>query len=193
MNIGISLTSSLQVGQEYIELTKSVAKLLAESGFGIVYGGTEYGMMKELATGYKAAGGTKLTGVMSRELERVTKEYKAFSGLDETVWTETMGERMRTIADKSDGFLILPGGYGSVEEMTSYVGGKQNKLFDKPIVLYNHDQFYDSLIAFFDGMHAKGFSKIRLEELVHITSSEEGIVEYFKSYSKTALPDKFVA
>jgi uncharacterized protein (TIGR00730 family) len=192
MRIGISLTSSLRVGEEYIDLTKSVAQLLVENGIGVVYGGTDYGMMETLANSYKEAGGTELIGVMSKELEAVTKGYKAFEGLSEVFWVTTMGERIRTIADKSDGFLLLPGGYGTLEEMLSYVGGKANKLFDKPIILYNHNHFYDTLITFFDEMQSKGFSKIKLNELVQISTSIEDVSNYLQSYSSVNLPDKFI-
>ncbi len=191
MRIGITLTSSISVGQEYIDLTRSIADLLAKENFGIVYGGTEYGMMKELAEAYKLSGGKDLTGVMSRELESVTKGYKAFNDLDETLWVETIGERVRAISDKADGFIILPGGYGTLEEAGIIIGGKVNKLYDKPIVLLNYGGFYNSLISFFDEVNQKNFSKIRIHDIVTICDSEDGVIEYFKSYSKQEIPDKF--
>lgn len=191
MKIGITLTSSLSVGQEYIDLTRQVAELFARAGFGVVYGGTEYGMMKELAEAYKHAGGNDLTGVMSRELEAVTKGYKAFENLDTSFWVETIGERVRTISDQADGFVILPGGYGTLEEMAVIIGGKANKLYDKPIVVVNFNGFYDHLITFLDEMCRKNFSKIQLKDIVHITSSVDDLVEYFKNYKTSELTDKF--
>lgn len=192
MKIGITLTSSLSVGQEYINLTRTVAEILAREGFSIVYGGTEYGMMAELAKSYKEAGGTELIGVMSEELKSVTKGYKAFENLDKTIWTNQMGERIRTISDISDGFVILPGGYGTLEEIMSIVGGKANKIYDKPIIVLNHSHYYDTLLSFFDEMQKKQFSKIKIQELVHVCENPDDIVNYFKSYSQTILPDKFV-
>lgn len=73
MRIGITLTSSLSVGQEYINLTRKVAERLAGEEMGIVYSGTDYGMMSELAKVYKDAGGSDLTGVMAKGLMAVTK------------------------------------------------------------------------------------------------------------------------
>jgi predicted Rossmann-fold nucleotide-binding protein len=75
MNIGITLTSSLGVESKYIHLTEQVATKLAQQDFGIVYGGTAYGMMATLATAYKATGGTDLTGVMAKDLMAITKDY----------------------------------------------------------------------------------------------------------------------
>jgi len=192
MKIGITLTSSISVDQEYIDLTRSVLSLLARNNFGVVYGGTEYGMMKELAESYKQAGGVELVGVMSRQLERATLNYKVSDKLDSSYWVETIGERISTIAELSDGILILPGGYGTLEEMGVYVGGKANKLFDKPIIIYNHNNFYDAFISFLEEMFSRGFSKIKLSDVVHIVTSEEDIVSYFNTYSKVSLPDKFV-
>lgn len=192
MRIGITLTSSLSVGQEYIDLTRTVATTLAQNNFDIAYGGTEYGMMKELAVSYKQSGGKSLLGVMSRELESVTKGYKAFEQLDETIWVQTIGERIREILNKSDGFIILPGGYGTLEEIGVIVGGKVNKLYDKPIILLNHAGFYDKYIAFLDEMVKKDFSKVNVRDIVFVTDSPAEIIEYFTSYSKAKIPDKFV-
>ncbi|MBP7831986.1 MAG: TIGR00730 family Rossman fold protein [Bacteroides sp.] len=192
MKIGITLTSSLSVGQEYIDLTHNVAEMLARNGFGVVYGGTEYGMMAELAQSYKNAGGNELIGIMSEELKSVTKGYKAFENLDNAIWTNQMGERIRKIIDTSDGYIILPGGYGTLEELMSILGGKANKIYDKPIVLLNHNHYYDKLVAFLDEMQNKEFSKIAIRELAHICETPEDIINYFNTYSQSTLPDKFV-
>lgn len=192
MKIGITLTSSLHVGQEYIDLSKHISKILAESNFGIVYGGTDYGMMAELANGYKEAGGKDLTGVMSRELEVVTKGYKANEKLDKAIWVEKIGDRIRTVMDNSDGFIILPGGYGTLEEITAIVGGKANKLFDKPIVIVNFKNFYDKFLEFLDEMQQKEFSKIAIRDLVHVVENTEDIINYFNNYSVSVIPDKFL-
>lgn len=192
MKIGISLTSSLSVGQEYIDLTRTICELFAKEGFGIVYGGTEYGMMKELAESYKQAGGKDLTGVMSHQLAGVTKGYKAFDNLDQALWVDTIGERISTISHNADGLLILPGGYGTLEELGSMIGGKANKIYDKPIVILNYNGFYDHLIEFLDNMSEKNFSKINIRDIVHVADSMDGVLDYFKNYSTTVIPDKFV-
>lgn len=192
MKLGILLTSSLAVGGEYIELTKLVSNKLAEQKIGIVYGGTEYGMMKELAVGYKNAGGPDLTGVMSRELESVTKNYKVFDGLDSIFWENKIVERTRKISDISDGFIILPGGYGALEEMTSIIGGKVNKLHNKPIVLFNYNNFYDKFLLFLEEMHARSFSKISFADVVYVCDDLDDALNYFKTYSSNIIPDKFV-
>lgn len=192
MNIGITLTSSIQVGEEYIELTRKVAKRLAEAHHGVVYGGTAYGMMLELAEAYKQAGGEKLIGVMSKDLMEATKAYEAFGGLDETYTFDTINGRKDKLASAADALLILPGGYGTLEELIDYTGGKINKLSDKPIAFYNYNGFYDTFIRFCDELKEKQFSKIALSEVALISDDLEAILHYFETYEAHEIADKFV-
>jgi uncharacterized protein (TIGR00730 family) len=192
MRIGVTLTSSLNVGNEYIELTRELSSMLAKQNHGIVYGGTDYGMMSELATTYKSNGGKDLVGVMAEDLIKVTKGYKAFSGLDEKHLLPTMEDRKRKIVELSEGFIILPGGYGTIEELGTIVGGKANKLFDKPIVLYNYKGFYDKFIDFLRSMTSKSFSKVSIESIVHENDNTKDILDYLVNYQPTFVPDKFV-
>lgn len=192
MKVGITLTSALEVGQEYIDLTEQVASSLAKEGHGIVYGGTAYGMMLTLASAYKAAGGTQLTGVMAKDLMAVTKGYVAYEDLDESFLEDTMENRKHRIVEQSDAFIILPGGYGTFEEIGSIIGGKVNKLYDKPIALYNHGGFYDTLVAFLNEMQSKAFSKVPITEFVYISDKLDDILSYATSYRPKELADKFV-
>ncbi len=191
MRIGITLTSSMHVGEEYIELTKRVAEALAQKSYGVVFGGTDYGMMSTLANTYKNVGGAALVGVMAKDLAEVTKGYIPYANLDEAIWYETMGGRKEAIIKKSDAFLILPGGYGTIEELADIFGGKVNKLYDKPIAIYNHKGYYNTLIAFFDELHAKEFSKVKFSEIVFISEDLEDILHYFLTYSGNKVTDKF--
>ncbi|OGH90128.1 MAG: hypothetical protein A2537_03600 [Candidatus Magasanikbacteria bacterium RIFOXYD2_FULL_36_9] len=192
MKIAITLTSSLYVGQEYIDLTDAVAKKLAHENHGIIYGGTAYGMMLKLAESYKNAGGNYLVGVMSKDLMRVTKGYVAYTKLDEAYTLNTISERKDKIFTDADAVLILPGGYGTIEELITVVGGKVNKLFDKPIALYNHNNFYKTLILFFNELQKKEFSKIKFEDVVYVSDNLDDVLKYFKSYKPTNLADKFM-
>jgi len=192
MKIAITLTSSLYVGQEYIDLTDAVATKLALENHAIIYGGTAYGMMLKLAESYKKAGGNHLVGVMSKDLIAVTKGYEAYSKLDEAHTMNTIGERKDKIIADSDAVLILPGGYGTIEELTTVIGGKVNKLFDKPIALYNYKGFYDTFIAFFNELEQKKFSKIKFEDVVFVNDNLDDILNYFISYKSIDLADKFV-
>lgn len=192
MKIGITLTSSLDIEQKYIHLTEKVAQEIAQKGCGIVYGGTDYGMMKVLAETYKDEGGTDLTGVLSTELMRVTKNYRKYERLDHEYIVETMEDRKQKIISLSDAYLILPGGYGTFEEIGSIIGGQANMLYSKPIAVYNYEGFYDMLLSFLNEMKMKNFSRIHPSELFFTANNLEDIFNYFEQFKDHTLKDKFV-
>lgn len=192
MKIGITLTSSLSVGQAYIDLTEKVAKTLADKNYGIVFGGTDYGMMSTLANAYKDAGGAELIGVMAKDLMAVTKGYVAYDKLDTSFLEETMENRKHRIVEQSDAFIILPGGYGTFEEIGSIIGGKVNKLYDKPIAIFNYDGFYNTLIVFLHEMQEKDFSNIPITDFVFVSDNINDIINHFETYKQKNLADKFV-
>lgn len=186
------LTSAIQVGPEYVALTETVATYIASEKWGIVYGGTDYGMMKILAACYKRRGGRDLVGVMAEYLMKATKGYKAYEGLDESYTLTTVPERIEKIMELSDGFLVLPGGYGTLEELGVIVGSKANKFSNKPIVMYNFKGYYDSYLSFLNHMTDLHFSKISPAEIIKVTDNIEEVIDYFKSYAASSIPDKFV-
>lgn len=192
MRIGITLTSSLDVDQRYIDLTDVVAKTIATSGNGIVYGGTDYGMMSRLAESYKLAGGKDLCGVMAKDLMSVTKNYKKFDGLDEEHVVNTMEDRKRKIIELSDAYIILPGGWGTFEEIGSIVGGQANKLYSKPIAFFNFEGYYDTLFDFLQKMFREKFSRINPNEIFFSSDNLDLILKFFDEYSSKELRDKFV-
>ncbi len=192
MRIGITLTSSLEVDQKYIDLTDKVATEIAYRGNGIVYGGTDYGMMSRLAESYKLAGGRDLCGVMAKDLMAVTKNYKKFGRLDEEHIVETMEDRKRKIIELSDAYIILPGGWGTFEEIGAIVGGQANKLYSKPIAFYNFEGYYNTLFDFLQKMYENKFSRINPNEVFFSSESLDEILKFFESYSSKELKDKFI-
>lgn len=192
MRIGISLTSSLDVDQKYIDLTDQVASTIASKGYGIVYGGTAYGMMSKLAESYKNAGGKDLCGVMAKDLMIVTKNYQKFSKLDEEYVVDTMEDRKKKIISLSDAYIILPGGYGTFEEIGSIIGGQTNKLYSKPIAFYNFEGYYNTFFKFLEEMFEQKFSRIKPSEVFFSSEHLDEIISFFEHYSKKDLKDKFV-
>lgn len=192
MRIGITLTSSLDVDQKYIDLTDKVATGIAVKGNGIVYGGTDYGMMSRLAESYKVAGGKDLCGVMAKDLMAVTKNYKKFGRLDEEHTVETMEDRKRKIIELSDAYIILPGGWGTFEEIGSIVGGQANKLYSKPIAFCNYEGYYDTLFDFLEKMFREKFSRINPKEVFFSSDNFDEIFNFFETYTASELRDKFV-
>jgi uncharacterized protein (TIGR00730 family) len=149
-------------GSRYIELAAQVSRRIVERGFGIVYGGGRVGLMGVIADAALDAGG-EVIGVIPEAL--ATAEV-AHGGLTQLHVVSSMHERKALMADLSNGFIALPGGYGTMDEFCEIVTWGQLRIHDKPIGLLNHDGYYDELIALFDKMVAEGF----------VTSKNRGLV-----------------
>lgn len=137
----------------YIALARSVGSQLAEQGLGVVYGGGKLGLMGALAHGALDAGG-EVIGVIP---EGLVETEAAFTGCTELHVVTTMHARKQAFTDLSDGFLTLPGGVGTMDELWEAVSWAQLGYHTKPVGLLNAFGFYDGLIAFYKQMTAVGF------------------------------------
>jgi uncharacterized protein (TIGR00730 family) len=123
-----------------------LGKLLAERGIGLVYGGGHIGLMGVLADAALPLGG-EVIGVIPQAL--VDKEL-AHSGLTELRIVSTMHERKALMADLADGFIALPGGFGTADELFEILTWAQLGIHTKPIALINVDGYFDGLLAWLD-------------------------------------------
>lgn len=130
----------------YLELAASVGSGLAARGIGIVYGGGRVGMMGAVADAALATGG-EVIGVIPRGL--VDREL-AHRGVTELVVVETLHERKSTMSSLADGFIALPGGLGTLEELAEVASWAQLGLHAKPIGLLGPDGYWDALTAWLD-------------------------------------------
>ena len=145
--------SSAGTDTVYAEAAQEVGRLLAGCGLRLVYGGGRVGLMGIVANAALAAGG-RVVGVIPKAL--ADKEI-AHTNLTELIVVSSMHERKAQMAELSDGFLALPGGFGTWEEFCEMVTWGQLHLHEKPCGLLNVAGFYDSLLAFFDRAAAVGF------------------------------------
>jgi uncharacterized protein (TIGR00730 family) len=136
-----------------LEITRQVARAIVYAGFGIVYGGGRVGLMGALADAALAVGG-EVVGVIPRSLARVEV---AHDGITTLHVVETMHERKALMTDLSDGFVALPGGFGTMDEFHEILTWRQLRIHDKPIGLLNVNGYYDPLLGQFDRMVAEGF------------------------------------
>ncbi len=123
-----------------------MGRLLAERGIGVVYGGGRVGLMGAVADAALAAGG-EVIGIIPHAL--VAREV-AHAGLTELRVVDSMHERKALMAELSDGFLTLPGGFGTLEEFFEVVTWRQLGIYDKPIGLLDAAGYFTSLIRFCD-------------------------------------------
>ena len=138
--------SSLGARPVYAEVARALGALLAARGIGLVYGGAKVGLMGAIAGAALSAGG-EVIGVMPEPL--VLKEV-AHAGLTELRVVKSMHERKAMMADLSDGFIALPGGFGTFEELCEVLTWAQLGLHRKPCGILNVDGYFDSLLQLFD-------------------------------------------
>jgi len=143
----------------YAEAAITFGTELARSGIGLVYGGGSLGLMGEVARAVLAGGG-RVTGIIPTFL---SKKERMLRDADELVLTKDMHERKRIMFDRSDAFVALPGGVGTLEELVEQLTWSQLGRHDKPIVLANIDHFWDPLLGLLQHMRAEAFIRPALE------------------------------
>ena len=154
--------SSVGARPAYAAAARELGSTLAQRGLGIVFGGGKVGLMGVLADAALAAGG-KIIGVIPEGL--VAREI-AHNGLTELRVVHSMHERKTLMADLADGFIALPGGYGTFEEFLEAVTWTQLGIHKKPCGLLNIDGYYDALLTLLDRAVADGFLRHANRSLV---------------------------
>jgi uncharacterized protein (TIGR00730 family) len=137
----------------YEQAARELARVLLAHDVGLVYGGGHVGLMGALADAMLARGG-RVTGVIPHHLMR---PEVAHQDLTELIVVDSMHERKRVMADRSDAFVVLPGGYGTLEEMFEMVTWLQLRLQSKPVGVVNVEGYFDSLLRFLEHCAGQGF------------------------------------
>ncbi|MCO5128969.1 MAG: TIGR00730 family Rossman fold protein [Xanthobacteraceae bacterium] len=138
---------------QFIEAATAFGKTLAEHRIGLVYGGGSIGLMGAVATAVLAHGG-RVTGIIP---DFLVKREHALTGAQEMIVTRDMHERKRLMFERSDAFVALPGGIGTLEELVEQLTWQQLGRHSKPILLANVDGFWEPLVALIDHMRATAF------------------------------------
>lgn len=171
--IGVFCGSQAGNDGRYIDTAIQTASSIVARGWGIVYGGGRVGLMGVLADSALAAGG-EVIGVIPAALS--AKEI-AHDGLTELHVVASMHERKALMADLSDAFVALPGGYGTMDEFCEILTWAQLRIHDKPVGLLNSSGYYDDLIALFDKMVREGFVTARNRMLVRSSESIDELLD----------------
>jgi uncharacterized protein (TIGR00730 family) len=145
--------SSADVAQPYKDAAVALGRMAAEQGIDLVYGGGRVGLMGLLADAALAAGG-RVTGIIPSHIVEMEVAHQT---LTELIVVETMHERKKMMFDRSDAFVILPGGLGTLDEMLEILTWKQLGLHRKPVILANIGGYWDRLLAVIDHAAAEGF------------------------------------
>jgi uncharacterized protein (TIGR00730 family) len=179
--------SSSGKSPEYLESARVLAKEMVKRNIGLVYGGANVGIMGEIANTMLANGGD-VTGIIPQSL--VDKEVGHF-GLTELKVVGSMHERKAIMADLSDGFIALPGGLGTLEELFEVLTWSQLGFHHKPCALLNIKQYYESLSVFLDHAVDEEFVKPIHREMLLVASDPSQLLDAMESYQPPAV-DKWI-
>jgi hypothetical protein len=157
----------------YLQAARELGRALAGRRVTAVYGGGHVGMMGALADSALAAGG-QVVGVIPEHLMR---PEVAHQGLTELLVVDSMHTRKRVMAGRADAFIVLPGGYGTFEEMFEMVTWRQLRLHAKPVGLVNVAGYFDHLLAFLAHAQREQFIRPQHSGLLGVDSSIEALLD----------------
>ena len=176
--------SSVGARAAYAQAARDLGRALADGGLGLVYGGGGGGLMGVLADATLAAGGW-VTGVIPEGL--VAREL-AHTALSELRVVHSMHERKAVMAELADGFVVLPGGAGTMEEFFEIWSWAQLGIHHKPCGILNVDGYYDPLLALFDQMVGQQFLRPQHRSLVLVETEPRALLARFASYRPPPAP-----
>lgn len=178
MNICVYGASSDKIDKLYIAETEKLGEAIALKGHSLVFGGGAQGVMGAAARGMKKHNGYVIG--ISPSFFKV--DGVLFEECDELIYTETMRERKQLLEDKSDAFIVAPGGIGTFEEFFEVFTLKQLARHNKPIVLFNPNGFYDGMIKLLCEAEQQGFIRHKTLELYEVMTKPEEIIDYIENY-----------
>ena len=170
--------SALPADPVYVESAREVGRTLAGRGVGVVYGGGRLGLMGAVADAALEAGG-EVIGVIPEALVRAEVAHQ---GCTELHVVQTMHQRKALFTDLSDGFITLPGGVGTMDELWEAISWAQLGYHAKPVGLLNVAGFYDQLIAFNQHMIATGFIRPQHASILSHAETIEALLDKMAAY-----------
>ena len=179
-NISIFCGAHEGKNPEYAKAAKSIAELIAKKGINVVFGGGNVGLMK-IISDTALDNGVEVLGI---SLESLHALELANPRLDEIVVSKTLLDRKDEFMSRSDAFIVLPGGVGSLDELAEIMASNQLGIINKPVGILNTDGYYDYLIKWFNKAVDEGFiSSENLNELL-ISDYPDELVEMVVNHQK---------
>lgn len=176
--------SSTGDNPKYIEQAKILGREMVERDFHLVYGAGNVGLMGIIADEILRLGG-EVVGVIPQHL--VDMEV-AHTGITELVITDTMHERKAIMADRSDGFIAMPGGIGTLEEVVEVMTWTQLGLHQKPIAFFNVEGYYSKLFEYFRHMINEKFLKPKHIDQLILNDEASTLLKEIEAYKSTYTP-----
>ncbi len=178
-NVCVFASSCNFLDESYYKEAEKLGQLLSQNDMNMVYGGSCLGLMWACAKEVKA-GGKRLIGIMPEKL----RELDVYSDYcDEFYVTPCMRSRKAKMDEMSDALIALPGGFGTLEELSEMIVQKQLGYNQKAIVILNTNGFYNNLLKFFDDIIEQKFANKKAQNLYYVADTPEAVLEYLKDYN----------
>lgn len=155
-NICVFCSSSHKIDEIYINAAEELGRLIGKQGHTLIYGGSHLGLMGVLAKSVQKNGG-KVIGVIPEHLGSLAQ------GEDEIIKAKNMFHRKEIMEMKSDAFIALPGGIGTIDEIFDILVGIQLKIHSKPLTIINTNNYFDDLIKQLNKIDLEGFSTLKFD------------------------------
>ncbi len=166
----------------YLQAAQHTGEVIAKAGLRLIYGGGSTGLMGAVADAVLEAGGT-VTGVITEQFD--TPEL-AHMELTEMIVLPDMHTRKARMVELADGFVALPGGFGTLDELFEVLTWAQIGLHTKPVGLLNVDGYFDKLLAFLDEVRARGFIYAEHKDLYMSAADPQPLLDALKAYHPPA-------
>lgn len=173
MNICIYGAASNRIDKTFIDQTEELGRKLAENGHSLIYGAGATGLMGASARGFKKGNG-EIIGVAPHFMHTIEPLFEDCTRLIET---DTMAKRKTIMEEKADVFVIAPGGIGTLDEFFQALTLKELGRLNKPIVIYNINNFYTKLIDCIDDFIDKGFVSERVAKSYEVVTTPEELLD----------------
>lgn len=177
MRVCVFASSSSRVNSKYADAASHLGLLFARKGTSVVFGGGGIGLMKKLADAVLENGGV-ITGVIPSFMKEQGWDH---AGVSDMIITSDMGERKKQMFSLADGIVALPGGIGTLEELTEAITLKQLGLFRGPIVILNTLGFYEPLIEFLDNMVKGNFLRLEHKDIWQVAGTPEEVMAFLEN------------
>ena len=181
--IGVFCGSSSGARPDYKNAAAELASELVKRGIGLVYGGGRIGLMGRIAEAVIAGGG-EVIGVIPEFL--IEKEL-AYEGVSELRAVQSMSERKAVMAELSDAFVALPGGYGTLDELVEMLSWTQLGIHHKPCGLLNTRDYYDALLDFFDRSVSENFLQPEHRSMLLVETDPATLLDRLESWTPPAI------
>ncbi len=157
----------------HLEAGKAFGKEMAARNWGLVYGGGDCGVMGAVANSVLEHNGW-VTGVFPENLRQIEEEHQHLS---ETLIVEDMHSRKQLMYKRSDSFVIFPGGFGTMDETFEILTWRQIGLHSKPVIIFNHEGYWDHLVKLFDNIIATGFATPDTRQIYEVVDSMDALLD----------------